>query len=179
MAAPKTSNPVRRNGPMFKPPRSVKPTTQSNKLTGTAKRILKKATASRPSFEPATTLISTSSEQEDEDAASDSDRDEEMDDNSDNERRSAPTQTAQEIVRDPIPPQLLARLLYEGFEDKDMKIQKGAMDLVGKYMEIFVREAMARAQFERDDANKGGGISDGFLQVEDLEKLTPQLVLDF
>lgn len=53
------------------------------------------------------------------------------------------------------------------------------MNLVGKYMEIFVREAFARAKNERETSVKGGGISDGFLQVEDLEKLAPQLVLDF
>lgn len=79
---------------------------------------------------------------------------------------------------DPIPEKLLARLLYEGFDDKDMKIHKGAMELVGKYMEIFVREAIARAKFERDDS-KTGDFLDGHLQVEDLERLAPQLVLDF
>jgi hypothetical protein len=81
----------------------------------------------------------------------------------------------------PIPPKLLTRLLYEGFEDKDMKIGKEAMLVVGKYMETFVREALARAAFERQegDAEKGSGEGDGFLQVEDLEKLAPQLLLDF
>ena len=53
------------------------------------------------------------------------------------------------------------------------------MELTGKYMEIFVREAIARARFERGDTATGGGITDGFLQVEDLERLAPQLILDF
>jgi len=73
------------------------------------------------------------------------------------------------------------RLLYEGFEDKDMKIGKEAMSVVGKYVETFVREALARAAFEREEGDEelGRGRGDGFLQVEDLEKLAPQLLLDF
>lgn len=80
----------------------------------------------------------------------------------------------------PIPQKLLTRLLYEGFEHKDMKIGREAMNVYGKYIETFVREALARAIYERNDADKeGGGVSDGFVQVEDLERITPQLVLDF
>jgi len=64
-----------------------------------------------------------------------------------------------------IPPKLLTRLLYEGFEDKDMKIGKEAMGVVGKYVETFVREAVARAVFERKDDEDGDELGDGFLQV--------------
>jgi len=80
-----------------------------------------------------------------------------------------------------IPPKLLTRLLFEAFEDKEMKIGREAMQVVGKYMETFVREALARAAFEREDggARGGGAAGDGWLQVEDLEKLAPGLVLDF
>lgn len=46
-----------------------------------------------------------------------------------------------------------------------------------------MREALARAAYERGegrtDGRGGGGIGDGFLEVEDLEKTAPQLVLDF
>lgn len=79
----------------------------------------------------------------------------------------------------PIPAPLLARLLHENFEDPNTQIQKGAMTLTGRYMEIFVREALARAKHERARSARNDGISDGFLQVEDLERLAPQLVLDF
>jgi hypothetical protein len=79
----------------------------------------------------------------------------------------------------PIPAPLLARLLHENFEDQSTQIQKGAMTLTGRYMEIFVREALARAKYERARSARNDGISDGFLQVEDLERLAPQLVLDF
>lgn len=66
-----------------------------------------------------------------------------------------------------IPQKLLTRLLYEGFEDKNMKIGKEAMTLVSKYMETFVREALARAVYEREEAEAeiGKGTGDGFLQV--------------
>lgn len=120
--------------------------------------------------------------------------------------RAAPTDV-QEEEKPAIPPKLLARLLYEGFEDKNMRIGKEAMAVVSKYIETFAREAIARAAFERQDAEAEGGMSDGFLQVsrhrdarapsgdrssagvadvgwcpqqvEDLEKLAPQLLLDF
>ena len=79
----------------------------------------------------------------------------------------------------PIPLPLLARLLHQNFEDKDTQIQKGALNLFSTYMSIFVREAIQRAKDERGRAAVGGSRADGLLQVEDLERLTPQLVLDF
>lgn len=45
-------------------------------------------------------------------------------------------------------------------------------------METFVREALARAAYERSNA-EGGAAGRDFLEVEDLEKLAPQLLLDF
>ncbi|KAI9705170.1 MAG: hypothetical protein M1820_005317 [Bogoriella megaspora] len=77
----------------------------------------------------------------------------------------------------PIPQKLLTRLLHEGFDDSKTRIGKDAMAVIGKYMELFVREAIARAAAEREEADAGAG--DGFLEVEDLEKLAPQLLLDF
>ena len=58
---------------------------------------------------------------------------------------------------------------------------------MGRYMEIFVREALARAVAEKEEAIEGQGaakerrgvIGADFLEVEDLERLAPQLVLDF
>lgn len=57
---------------------------------------------------------------------------------------------------------------------------------MGKYVEVFVREALARCAFsrgererERDGGGLDGGISDGFLEVEDLERVGGQIVLDF
>ncbi|KAL8744068.1 MAG: hypothetical protein Q9190_003651 [Brigantiaea leucoxantha] len=81
-----------------------------------------------------------------------------------------------------IPPKLLTRLLHyhsEKHAKENLKINKEANALVGKYIEIFVREAIARAAHEKSQAADEGGSGDDFLEVEDLEKLAPQLLLDF
>ena len=62
-----------------------------------------------------------------------------------------------------VPPKLITRLLYEGFEDKSIKIGKEALAMAGKYVDTFVKEALARAIFERDEG--GRDIGDDFLQV--------------
>jgi hypothetical protein len=63
------------------------------------------------------------------------------------------------------------------------RISKAADRAVGKYIETFVREAIARAVYERRGLEGGSGSRTGaggnFLEVEDLERLAPQLVLDF
>lgn len=71
-------------------------------------------------------------------------------------------------------------MLHEGLEDKEVRIGKEAMAVTQKYVETFVREALARAMIGRQTEEESlGGAGDGFLQVEDLEKLAPQLLLDF
>ncbi|KAI9829880.1 MAG: hypothetical protein M1838_005851 [Thelocarpon superellum] len=76
-----------------------------------------------------------------------------------------------------IPSKLLTKIMHEFFEDERTRMSKDADAVVGKYMETFVREALARAAFER--RQESGAASDQFLEVEDLEKLAPQLLLDF
>ncbi|KAI9675755.1 MAG: hypothetical protein M1817_001122 [Caeruleum heppii] len=71
-----------------------------------------------------------------------------------------------------IPPQLLTKLLHAHFKEDGMRMSKDANAVVGKYMETFVKEALARAALERSEAAEGS-------MVEDLEKLAPQLLLDF
>ena len=53
-----------------------------------------------------------------------------------------------------IPPKLLTTLLNHHFRDEDTRIGKDANALVIKYMETFVREALARAAFEKNDAGE-------------------------
>lgn len=77
-----------------------------------------------------------------------------------------------------IPPKLLTKLLHHHFENDKTRIGKDASKLVGKYMETFVREALARAAYERVEA-EGEGATKDFLEAEDLEKLAPQLLMDF
>ncbi|CAI6096985.1 unnamed protein product [Clonostachys chloroleuca] len=59
-----------------------------------------------------------------------------------------------------IPKELLTRLLHEFFTKDATRISRDANAAVGKYVDVFVREAIARTA------------------VEDLEKATPQLLLD-
>ncbi|KAK2597976.1 hypothetical protein QQS21_005892 [Conoideocrella luteorostrata] len=68
-----------------------------------------------------------------------------------------------------IPKELLTRVLHEFFTKDATRISRDANAAVGKYMDIFVREAIARAAVEKNA---------GFLEVEDLEKVAPQLLLD-
>ncbi|KAJ9638407.1 hypothetical protein H2199_007095 [Coniosporium tulheliwenetii] len=194
-----SSNPPRRKGPAFKPPTQVRNQDAASTKTINASRSKstssttgvgrppKKAPASRSGFRPASTTIISSEEDQDEDsdlAMSDDNDDHEDTTTHSHARISAATAlppASQDDAAPAIPPRLLTRLLHEGFEDKDIKIGKEAMAVVGKYMETFVREALARAAFEREevDGGGGGGIGDGFLQVEDLERIAPQLLLDF
>ncbi|KAL4989181.1 CENP-S associating centromere protein X-domain-containing protein [Aspergillus falconensis] len=82
-----------------------------------------------------------------------------------------------------IPPKLLTKLVHHHFRNEKTKIAKDANAVVAKYIDVFVREAVARAAYERAEAQGGagggGGIADGFLEVEDLEKMGPQLAMDF
>ncbi|KLJ07119.1 hypothetical protein EMPG_17389 [Blastomyces silverae] len=89
-----------------------------------------------------------------------------------------------------IPPKLLTTLLHRHFQDDKTKIAKDAGRAVAKYVDIFVREALARAAYERTEgqSSKSGSRDasgrarakvDSYLEVEDLEKLAPQMVLDF
>lgn len=91
-----------------------------------------------------------------------------------------------------IPRDLLSVLLHEMFKSSEdthdtereeskgttkrgqIRITKQAVDAVGKYLDTFVKEAVARAACE--DLERGGS---GVLEVEDLERLAPQLILDF
>ncbi|CAI7666443.1 unnamed protein product [Penicillium pancosmium] len=79
-----------------------------------------------------------------------------------------------------IPPKLLTRLLHQHFSNEKTKVAKDANSIVAKYVDVFVREAIARAAYERAETDNGGkGAGDGFLEVEDLEKMAPQLTMDF
>ncbi|RDW74959.1 hypothetical protein BP6252_06101 [Coleophoma cylindrospora] len=86
----------------------------------------------------------------------------------------------EEEERATIPPELLTRLLHEFFQQDGTRIAKDANAAIGKYVEIFTRESLTRCVYmKREQAEEGGRIDDGFCEVEDLEKLAPQLLLDF
>lgn len=67
-----------------------------------------------------------------------------------------------------IPSKLLTRLLHQHFQNEKTKVAKDANNVVAKYVDVFVREAIARAAYERAESggNAGGrGVGDGFLEV--------------
>ncbi|OAA63035.1 CENP-S complex, centromere protein X [Cordyceps fumosorosea ARSEF 2679] len=68
-----------------------------------------------------------------------------------------------------IPKDLLTRILHDLFEKDATRVSRDANAAVGKYVDVFVREAIARSAVEKRS---------GFLEVEDLEKIAPQLLLD-
>lgn len=83
-----------------------------------------------------------------------------------------------------LPSPLVTRLLHESFDDKNVKVGKDANALVARYLDLFVREAVARATEvakERKEAREAGGLEeqDVWLEVQDLEEVAPGLVLDF
>ncbi|KAI1800935.1 CENP-S associating centromere protein X-domain-containing protein [Daldinia bambusicola] len=71
--------------------------------------------------------------------------------------------------RKTIPPELLTHVLHQFFEKDGTRVSRDANAAIAKYMDIFVREAIARTVVEKEK---------GFLEVEDLEKIAPQLLLD-
>jgi hypothetical protein len=80
-----------------------------------------------------------------------------------------------------IPRALITRILFSGFQDKNTKIGKEALGIVEMYMRLFVKESIARTRQEakNKDGASPGNINDDWLQVDDLEKIAPQLILDF
>lgn len=86
-----------------------------------------------------------------------------------------------------IPLALVHTLLNHHFKDKNKtRISQDAKAVIGKYIDTFVREAIARSAYERQEKSTegvseelNGRGDDGWLEVEDLEKMAPQLVLDF
>jgi hypothetical protein len=183
---------ARRKGPSFNPPRPVGAPSQQAAPTKRAPAAASRTTAAakksnappaKSGFQAATDIIDLSDDEPEVDILGDLDlSDIDMDDITE-DAPVAPSNPPPPLSEPVIPRPLLARLLLENFEDPNIQIQAGAMQLVGKYIDIFVTEAFLRSKDERKAAARGGGgierMSDGFLQVEDLERLAPQLVLDF
>lgn len=67
-----------------------------------------------------------------------------------------------------IPPKLLTKLLHHHFQNEKTKVAKDANAVVAKYVDVFVREAIARAAYEKAETTGAAGatsIGDGFLEV--------------
>ena len=75
-----------------------------------------------------------------------------------------------------IPDDLLAVVLSRFFRERGgggTRMSRDAVRAVGRYMDTFVREGVARGAWAGEE--RGNGV----LEVEDLERLAPQLLLDF
>ncbi|KAI9052203.1 hypothetical protein LZ554_003562 [Drepanopeziza brunnea f. sp. 'monogermtubi'] len=89
-------------------------------------------------------------------------------------------------ARASIPTDLINVLLHSFFKQPGSRITKDANAAVARYIETFVREGVARAEWARENGWEGdgeGGVNaggnGGYLEVEDLERAAPQLILDF
>ncbi|KAK4038149.1 mitochondrial carrier domain-containing protein [Parachaetomium inaequale] len=90
-------------------------------------------------------------------------------DRDDRDDREDEDEDKEDEDREKIPGELLTRVLHAFFEREGTRITRDANAAVGRYVDVFVREAIARAAVEREG---------GFLEVEDLEKIAPQLLMD-
>ncbi|KIW54887.1 hypothetical protein PV05_07218 [Exophiala xenobiotica] len=79
---------------------------------------------------------------------------------------------------------LIHRIMHTQFNDPEKtKIKPDAKVLVGKYIEIFVKEGIRRCVDEKKEHEKSGGggahVDSGWLELEDLERVATQLCMDF
>lgn len=160
---PASSKPAAKRGrPAFKPPRPATKTTKT------------KSTTQRSKFPPRNESLIDSVSKDDKNEEDDDDDDPELVSShsleaSTSEEPESPPSTERIGTQDApptIPPALLTRLLSH-FQNDKFRIGKEANGVVGKYMETFVREAIARAAFERREAGQAG-IDGQFLEVSRL-----------
>jgi hypothetical protein len=85
-----------------------------------------------------------------------------------------------------IPLPLLHRIMQHSFKTpNETKLSTDARAGVGRYIETFIREGIARCAFEVREkvqdvrSDSALGHDDGWVEVEDLERVGGQLVLDF
>ncbi|KAI6819105.1 hypothetical protein KC315_g12406 [Hortaea werneckii] len=93
-----------------------------------------------------------------------------------------PPGPSQSLETPGVPQNLLVRLLHENLRDKKTQIDKNAIQVLDKYIEVFVREAIARTSLSKQERAASGEIladDARWLELEDLERVAPGLVLDF
>ena len=183
---------AKRARPSFSPPRPGKSKASGDKSAEKKSTDVPKKRG-RPSTESTKKTKRrkrTPSEAEDSELLSDAEDDESVNEPSDTspepeqEHSPEPDHILVEITNDPdadaaISPPLLHRTMQEHWEDKrKTKISTDARKLMQVYVDTFVREAIVRSAYERKE-REGRDEQDSFLEVSDLERIAPQLVLDF
>ncbi|RVD87525.1 uncharacterized protein DFL_001755 [Arthrobotrys flagrans] len=96
-------------------------------------------------------------------------------------RNDEPKKIQEEERKVKIPPELIAKLVKNFLEDEGTKVSGAAIKTVGEYMHLFLTEAVYRAVSDRRDGDPWAKTTNSglMLEVEDLEKIAPQLLLDF
>lgn len=78
------------------------------------------------------------------------------------------------------PTKLIGRIFQDTFESKSTRVSADALAVVTEYLRIYTREAIWRASQEKAKNNTvAGALGAGTLEVEDLERITGHLTLDF
>ncbi|KAH9836001.1 CENP-S associating Centromere protein X [Teratosphaeria destructans] len=78
-----------------------------------------------------------------------------------------------------VPQALLVRILHEHFKDRATKIDKRAIVVLQKYLEVFIREAIARARLAKAEREGIDADDRKWLDVDDLEKVAGHMLLEF
>ncbi|KPI42767.1 uncharacterized protein AB675_2006 [Cyphellophora attinorum] len=80
-----------------------------------------------------------------------------------------------------IPLPLIHRIAAEGFsEPETTKMSRDARRVLGKYIDTFVREAVARCAYEAEGRGDDGEVGrKGWVDVDELERVAGVLCLDF
>jgi hypothetical protein len=94
---------------------------------------------------------------------------------------SEPPSDDEEPAPTTYPTNLIGRVLQESFENPNTRMSPNALAVITEYLRIYTREAIWRASQEKTKAGVLGGTvaGSGLLEVEDLEKITASLTLDF
>lgn len=78
------------------------------------------------------------------------------------------------------PTKLIGRVLQETFTSPSTRISPDALAVITEFLRIYTREAIWRANGEKTKAETvAGTLGTGLLEVEDLERITGPLTLDF
>jgi hypothetical protein len=95
-------------------------------------------------------------------------------------RRDADIDSDDEPTPTTYPTKLIGRILQETFQNKATRISPDALAVVTEYLRIYTREAIWRAAQEKKKTETvAETLGTGLLEVEDLEKITGPLTLDF
>lgn len=92
---------------------------------------------------------------------------------------SSPPSLSSPLNAPQIPTPLLLRLLHENFASPTTQITVPALEVVRAYIDVFVREAIARTALSKRERPGVAEDDKGWLELEDLERVVVGVVMDF